>query len=123
MNIFQKIKSAFSFQLKRHSASSDSSALFLLRGETLDELSLQALSDHIRLYLYLGYRVKTEQLQLQIPTEYIGLLMVWSGGRQEYQEYLSLQSEFVEKKFLVCRRISLSNLPVISVVFGSNHNP
>ena len=117
---FSRIKAFFSFcQRSQHSVCDDYSSHFDIRFERLDESALKIVNDRIRLSALLEHKVQVTESQMQIPDEYIGLLTVMNGEIQVYQEYLMIQSIFVEKKILASRRIHLSNLP--SLVIGCDN--
>jgi hypothetical protein len=67
--------------------------------------------------------VKIEQLTVEIPSEYIGLLVERYEAQQGYQECLMFLSVSVEKMSLVSRCICLSDLPTDLIVFYNSLYP
>jgi hypothetical protein len=97
------------------------SALLEVRFEKIDAYARSALSSHAMLFRQIGYTVRVEPLQRQIPDEYIGILTVESGELQGLQEYLQILVEYVEKKSLVSRRLE-STAPTAASNIPVNHN-
>jgi hypothetical protein len=122
-NIFRKMRLFFSCSRQWNLQPFSPFALFLIRDEKLDEAAQQALNNYKMLFQMLEYRVITEPLKEQIPDEYTGILIVRYGEKQEYQEYLKIQTEYVEKKTLVSPRIPLTDHLKISDDYNNkNHS-
>jgi hypothetical protein len=111
--LLYKISSFFSTEQQCRQPDYPRKALFEVRPNVSAESFQQVAKSRIQLLQLLGCQVQVVPLTTQIPIEYAGLLSYWNGGKLEYQEYLLIQSEFVEKKTLVSRRIGSSILPVV----------
>jgi hypothetical protein len=101
MTELQHIWSFFSSPRKHHQATEPRLAQFELLSTTFDTSVWEKLTDHITLMRMLEYQVRLIEPKEQIPDGYIGRLSCWNGEKLEYQRYLKIQVEHVEKKTLV----------------------
>jgi len=121
---FLKIKSFFSSLFPPDFSSSDCILLlFEVRPGVEDEPALQYWCDQVEPIINPIYIVRIEQLKIQIPDEYIGILSVFRGAQLLCQEYLKIQSKVVEKRSLAFQRIDSSNLPVSSNYYSKFFHP
>ena len=123
-NFFQKTKSFFSSVPTQGYSSFDHYLwLYEVRHNMLDDPALQYPCDLIARSGTIISITQVIPLKIQIPDEYIGILSVYCGEKLLCQEYLKLQSEFVEKRTLVSRRIYSSTLLVLSFSRCNNYFP
>ncbi len=59
--------------------------------------ALLSLTDDIEQFLKKGCRVTIKLTKQEIPSEYFGVLELWDEGILEFQKYLKLPTELIEK--------------------------
>ena len=124
MSIFHKIPSFLKVDhQKRHSDDDRLVLQIQVRPGTLTPSLWRSIEDRIEVYRLVGYRLEVTELQEQIPVGYAGLWILKDEKKQEFREYLLIQSIFVEKKRFSFRKIDSSSPPADAPAHDNNDNP